>query len=234
MTKMSGHMCRVALVIALISVPAWAQDGLRSASLPESSVGLPSLSGPIDLFRAGPRTYAPPNPRVPRDHRRHRFPHDFGFPYGSFVAPWAPYGYPVADQLEHESGYLLPGVMPGTAEVLVDGVYVGSVDDLRRTGRGQPLEAGRHRLELRAPGYESVTVDVLIAPDETLFYRRDLEALPRPVAAPPPPGMPKTFYVIPGCYAGDKPPRAERLPPNCDAAKARTIPPQVSAARVSN
>jgi hypothetical protein len=46
--------------------------------------------------------------------------------------------------------------------------------------------------------------------------------------------VPKTFYVVPGCYAGDKPPQAERLPANCDAANARTIPPQVSSVRAAN
>lgn len=56
--------------------------------------------------------------------------------------------------------------------------------------------------------------------------------LPRP--APPAerlpaaaPGHPKTFYVIPRCYAGDKPPERATLPPMCDMAKLRTIPPAV-------
>ena len=246
MTKMSKHMYGAALVIALVSAPAWAQDGLRSASLPERSLLPPNPYGPVDLYRAGPRTYAPPPQRPPRDHRRPRHSRlprashasragDFGFfPYGSFVAPWAPYGFPIESSVEEEVGYLLPQVMPGTAEVLVDDLYLGTVDDLRRTGRGQPLEPGPHRLELRAPGYEPVTVGVRIAPDETLFYRRNLEATPRPGPPPPPPGVPKTFYVIPGCYAGDKPPQGERLPQNCDATKVRTIPPQLSSVRVSH
>ena len=128
---------------------------------------------------------------------------------------------------------MLPRVTPGTAEVIVDGLYMGSVDDLRRTGVGQPLEPGPHRLELRAPGYEPVTVGVQIASGETLGYQRDLAATSPPPAPPPPPGAPKTFYVIPGCYAGDRPPQTERLPPKCDAAQARTIPPQVSSVRVT-
>jgi hypothetical protein len=228
MTKTSEHLGRAALIVALLSAPAWAQEGLRSASLPEASVGTPRS---VDLHRAGPRTYAPPAPRVPRDRRHHRFPSDAGF--FPFVAPWAPYGLD-AGTVEQEPGFLLPRIVPGTTEVIVDGLYVGSVDDLRRSGRGHALEPGPHRLELRAPGYEPVTVGVTIAPDETLFYQRELEAAPRPAPVLPPPGMPKTFYVIPGCYAGDRPPQADRLPPNCDAANARTIPPQVSAVRVGN
>jgi len=74
------------------------------------------------------------------------------------------------------------------------------------------------------------------APDRTVE-----PALPRPEppkalappAAPPPPREPQrvavahgpdTFYVIPGCYAGNLPPRLERLPKGCDVARMRTTP----------
>jgi hypothetical protein len=43
---------------------------------------------------------------------------------------------------------------------------------------------------------------------------------PQPVSyepyVPGKPGPPKTFYVIPGCYAGDRPPQSVALPPGCD------------------
>ena len=35
---------------------------------------------------------------------------------------------------------------------------------------------------------------------------------------------PDTYYVIPGCYAGNRPPNPERLPKGCDAAKLKTTP----------
>ncbi len=35
---------------------------------------------------------------------------------------------------------------------------------------------------------------------------------------------PDTYYVIPGCYAGNHPPDPQRLPKGCDAAKVRTTP----------
>jgi len=35
---------------------------------------------------------------------------------------------------------------------------------------------------------------------------------------------PDLFYVISGCYAGNKPPDPARLPKNCDLAKLRTLP----------
>ena len=35
---------------------------------------------------------------------------------------------------------------------------------------------------------------------------------------------PDLFYVIPGCYAGNRPPNPERLPKGCDVARMRTTP----------
>ena len=48
-----------------------------------------------------------------------------------------------------------------------------------------------------------------------------------PVPEPPPIAVahgPDTFYVIPGCYAGNRPPIPERLPKGCDIARMRTVP----------
>ena len=38
------------------------------------------------------------------------------------------------------------------------------------------------------------------------------------------PHAPDTFYVIPGCYAGNRPPQPERLPKGCQVAKLRATP----------
>jgi hypothetical protein len=57
------------------------------------------------------------------------------------------------------------------------------------------------------------------------------EAVPEATASPSvtvprmAPGKPKIFYVIPGCYAGDRPPALEWLPAGCDTSKIRIIPP---------
>lgn len=49
---------------------------------------------------------------------------------------------------------------------------------------------------------------------------------PAPPAPPSAPGAPKTFYVIPRCYAGDTPPERDALPPGCEMARLRAIPPR--------
>lgn len=51
-------------------------------------------------------------------------------------------------------------------------------------------------------------------------------AVTLPAATVPlPPGHKRTLYVIPGCYAGDKPPRRDQLRPGCDMRSVRTISP---------
>ena len=55
-------------------------------------------------------------------------------------------------------------------------------------------------------------------------------ALPAPVAPPAPyvagmPGRPRTFYMIPGCYAGDRRPEPESLAPGCSISRLRVVPP---------
>jgi hypothetical protein len=42
---------------------------------------------------------------------------------------------------------------------------------------------------------------------------------------PPQPGDPKTIYVIPNCYAGDKLPRPDQLRPGCRLSDLRIISP---------
>ena len=123
-------------------------------------------------------------------------------------------------------------VTPSSAQVLVDGFYVGTVADFQ--DRSLWLESGPRRIELRADGYEPATFDVQVIEDRIVDYRRDLVRDARvaaPAEAPRPPAIPKTFYVIPGCYAGDTPPAADRLPSGCSTQNLKTVPPVVSRSR---
>jgi hypothetical protein len=108
----------------------------------------------------------------------------------------------------------------------VDGLYVGSVSDFRRSGRA--LDAGPHRVEIRADGFESLGVDVSIRANDMLSYRGTLTRIAQ--RADVRPATPKTFYVIPRCYAGDTRPRADQLPAGCRVGNLRTIPPVVAPA----
>jgi hypothetical protein len=73
------------------------------------------------------------------------------------------------------TGTLRLDILPPTAQVYVDGFYVGSVDTLNR---GLTVSAGWHRLEFRAPGYQTPAVNVTIEPRRTVAYRLALRPIP--------------------------------------------------------
>jgi len=80
-----------------------------------------------------------------------------------------------------------------------------------------------------APPWWAVQPQVVYVP---VVVREAPRPAPPPAAPPalppaPMPGTPKTFYIIPRCYAGDKPPDPDALPPGCDIAALRVIPPRV-------
>lgn len=126
---------------------------------------------------------------------------------------------------ESARGALLLEGVPDNAQVLVDGNYVGLAEEFGPGRRAISLDAGAHRIELRAPGYETQTFSVTIEPNGVLRYRGGMPrvaAKPAVVAAAPPqPAGAGSLYVIPNCYAGDKPPTGT-LPKGCDLKNLQT------------
>ena len=118
----------------------------------------------------------------------------------------------------------LRGLAPGWAQVYVDGGYVGLIDDFGMSGGALDLEEGTHRVELRAAGYSTLNFDINIFAPRTTRYRGDLPHLPQPAPAaavmPTSQSQPRATYVIPNCYAGDRPP-TRPLPPGCDIGRLR-------------
>jgi hypothetical protein len=113
---------------------------------------------------------------------------------------------------------------PGSAQIYVDGRYVGVIDDFGLSGRALDLDEGAHRVELRAAGYATLDFDVAITAYQTTRYRGELQRLsqeaPAPAVTPVSPARPKMTYVIPNCYAGDRPP-SRALPRGCDIRQLR-------------
>ena len=72
-------------------------------------------------------------------------------------------------------GALKLKVEPKHAEVYIDGYYMGTVDDFDGTFQKMELEVGPHRVEIRAIGYQSITFDVRIEPNDTVTYRGELQ-----------------------------------------------------------
>src|SRR5260221_5742038 len=94
---------------------------------------------------------------------------------------------------------------PGSAQVYVDGRYVGVIDDFGLSGRALDLDEGVHRVELRGDGYATLSFDVCITANQTIRYRGDLR---RPsagatitTAIPSPKGRTRTPYLSPNSYA---------------------------------
>lgn len=188
------------------------------------------------------------------DHDRRGRRHGRGNIYmGTFAPAYAvPYGYlpygiaqPVVTgqsvtaaptQADVPEGFLRLLITPRHADVIVDGVAAGTVDDFGGV-REQTLVAGPHRIRVEAPGYESVEFDVRVPVGDTISLRRELSRLPAPPRATAPqapepnaasqaPAVRKTFYAIPNCYLGDSIPKAELLPAGCSLKDMRVLPPQ--------
>ena len=125
-----------------------------------------------------PRYYAAPLVYVPR-------PYHSGFSVGIFFGAPYPYrwGYPVYVPVPYGyPAYSVPpgvayggisfgGLTPYDASVFVDGTYVGVASSF--DGRRQPLTlaAGRHRIELQAPGYAPIAFDVDVVPGQVIPYQ---------------------------------------------------------------
>jgi hypothetical protein len=148
--------------------------------------------------------------------------------YGTAYGGYAPYGTDTdaaarstAGAPQEITGLLRLAGTPGEAQVFVDSYFVGTLADLE-AGRPLTVDAGPHRLDVRAPGYQPTTVDVRIAPHDTITYRAALDRI-----LPPPPmrvaAAASTMYVIPNCYLGNVPPRPSRLAAGCDIKQVQVL-----------
>jgi hypothetical protein len=175
----------------------------------------------------------PDNPAFRPDAPRRRSFGSYGYSgYSPFILgygdPTVPVTQAPTDLPLRATGWLQLEVTPLTAQVFVDTLYVGTVSDVNAKRQLQ-LEAGPHRIEIRAPLHQPLVVDVRIAPNETVTYRGALDIV-RPAAPPPPAvarasmaGAGEKMYVISNCYIGNVPPRAGRLPAGCDIKQVQVL-----------
>jgi hypothetical protein len=234
-----------ALLVASASLAVAQQSASRPPPLPPppAAVSLPNpLAGlspePQDLYRSPDGSdrfqHSAPYPAQPPL----LFP-GTGFPFPYYM-PYVPYDYwhddywsytySLVPRYRHAAprhvplrGGLVLETIPDRAQVYVDGFYVGLAEEFGLRGRALDLPAGPHHLELRAPDYEMLTFSVMIEPNGIVRYRGDMQMLssavtPRTVQQQ---ATPRSFYVIPNCYAGDKPPRAA-LPKGCSLKNLQT------------
>jgi hypothetical protein len=195
----------------LISPPA---AGLTPA-VPFTPIGAPP---PVDLFRVDANNPAPHHPIRP-----------FGPGFGAYAFPGSmdeeTRPAPPPGQSRLSPGVLHLYVTPRTARVFVDATDAGTVDRIITEG-GLSLWPGPHQIEIRAPDYAPLTFDVRMTSGGSLDYRGALEPLgftPAIVSRMPPPARATRMYVIPNCYLGNVPPRADRLPDGCRITQLRVV-----------
>ena len=126
---------------------------------------------------------------------------------------------------------LILEIHPPTAQIFADGYYIGIPEDFRFEDGGAVLEPGPHRIDILARGYEPVSFDVNLTRGQSATFRHILTPVMRApqsapdaaVKAPPAAKRPATFYLIPGCYMGNVPPKEANLPATCDVARAMSV-----------
>jgi PEGA domain-containing protein len=200
------------IVFPLPSLPQQPAGGLTTPPAPFNFTN-PTVPA-RDLYRVRPG--AP--------YRTHAMPYGAGgYGYGADVGAYEPQA-PTGTIETQPAGMMRLDVTPESAQVFVDSFYVGTVADIE-TRRVLTLAAGPHRVEIRAGDYEPAAFDVRIEPNDTITYRTALQ--PARPAAPVRPqaaaAAATKMYVIPNCYLGNVPPRADRLPRGCDVKQVHVV-----------
>jgi hypothetical protein len=68
-------------------------------------------------------------------------------------------------------------ITPSTAALYVDGQYVGSVANFEPTLPPLTLTPGRHRLEVRSPGYVTLTFDADVTTGQVIPFRGTMQPI---------------------------------------------------------
>jgi hypothetical protein len=113
--------------------------------------------------------------------------------YGSYRAesPYAPYGYGYGGVAMNAYGYgsssateaspraatgsVRVRVSPRQAKVYVDGTLMGTVDEFDGLRNHLATTAGAHEIEIRADGYQPLTLPVNVDEDKTVTVRGSLK-----------------------------------------------------------
>jgi hypothetical protein len=96
--------------------------------------------------------------------------------YGGYGYPG--YAYPTSSYTSGFEGSLRLKIKPRDAQVFVDGYYAGVVDEFDGVFQRLHVEAGPHRIEIRAAGFEPLIFDVRVQFDETTNLEGELQRLP--------------------------------------------------------
>jgi len=78
---------------------------------------------------------------------------------------------PQATPNQQNSGGISFEITPASAELWVDGVRVGTVGQFSPTSQPLGLSTGRHRIEIKASGYQTISMDADIVAGQVIPYQ---------------------------------------------------------------
>jgi PEGA domain len=131
-----------------------------------------------DPYYYGAPYYAYPSPGYPST----PYPPSTEYPQSPY--PQSPYPQNAPDpnsigvqpgQAQANTGGLSFDITPSDAEVTIDGNFVGTVGQFTASSQPLGLSAGRHRVEVSAPGYRSINFDVNIIAGQVVPYQGSME-----------------------------------------------------------
>lgn len=180
------------------AVPVYARP--RDGRTPVGSA-VPRTGRPPNRTGSGGGYYYDPYSRY--GYYSNRYPYGYywpgyGFGMGYFYDPWmwgyySPYSYggyydPYYSYgggggygggyrrgQYRDTGSLRLKVKPEHGQVYVDGYYIGEVDSFDGVFQRMPIEAGAHRVEIRADGYESAQFEIMVVAGQTVTYKGELK-----------------------------------------------------------
>ena len=95
----------------------------------------------------------------------------------SIVTPASSLPAAISCQASAPCGGVSFDISPANAQVYVDGVFAGLVEDFDGASEPLLLAPGTHYVEIRLAGFRTATFDVIIAPGEITPYQGTLERL---------------------------------------------------------
>ena len=121
-----------------------------------------------------PPSAYPPSAYPPASYPPSAYPPAASYPQ----SPYPPSSYPqgsVAAQPGQPTGGMSFEITPPDAQLYVDGQYVGTVGQFTPMSQPLGLTAGRHHVQITAPGYRAMELDANIIAGEVLPYQGTLE-----------------------------------------------------------
>jgi hypothetical protein len=122
-------------------------------------------------------SYSNPYPAYPYPYPVTSYPTYSPSGYPSSIYPQSAYPPPAGSvgvqpgQNQANTGGMSFEITPSTAQAFVDGSYVGTVGDFVATTQPLGLTPGRHRIEIRAPGYQTISFDADIVAGQVIPYQ---------------------------------------------------------------